>query len=194
MDVVLKDMLLYVLSYALVIGIAFFLLQWLSNGFFLKFLRVKASRGQLVMVNVRSKLQHYFVHGKIEGDFLVFHDRESKANKQKEPKRARIPDNRTVFYRAFGVNVINVDEATNNVIAPDMGVVPGFDAIKYSSLYTRALYKPSLAEDDVTKKLVIGVLIVTILLVLGLILIYTKLGSLNEAFLGVKSVVGTNIP
>lgn len=190
---VINEMLLYALSYSLVIGIAFFLLQFLSNGFFLKFLKVKISRGRLVMVNVRSKLQHYFIHGNIEGDFLVYNDRESQANKQKEPKRLAIPKDKTVFYRAFGVNVINVDEALNCIIAPDMKGVTGYDAIKFSSLYTRALFKPSLAEDVATKKIIIGVLILCLLLLIGIVLLYVKIGSINDAILSLRSVTGGNV-
>lgn len=187
MNQIINEMLQFLLSYVLVLVIGFVLIQWLSGGFFTKFLKVKASRGKLVLVNVRSKLIHYFVAGKIEGEFLVYQDRESRANKQKEPKRLAIKEN-NVFYRAYGVSCINVDESTNNIIAPNMSVVPGFDSLKFSNLLTRALFKPSLDEDDTTKKIVIGILIVCILLILGLIVVYVKIGTIESLIASLNTI------
>jgi len=168
----------------LVIGIAFFLIDFLSNGFLIIFLKAKASRGKKILINVRSKTIHYFTTGEIQGDFLVYHDRESKRNKQKTPKRLAIEKN-DVFYRAFGVTVCNVEEGDNNFIAPYGSSIPGFDAIKHSNLYTRALTKPAEDDKDLLKILLIVVLV---LCLLGFGFVYFKVETVNIAVEGLKTV------
>ena len=190
----ISDAIYFMISYAGILLIGFGLIQWLSNGFFTKFLRVKASRGKLVLVNVRSKLLHYFVSGKVEGSFLVYDDRESKANKQKEKKRIVLPDG--AFYRAIGVSCVNVDEEKNSVIMPGGEGVVGYDAIKFSNLYTRALFKPSVSPEDKTKLLIIVVLILCLLLALGLVMVFTKVNAVGEAVAllnQVGGVTGVNV-
>lgn len=192
MNAFLSSMWKFVLSYALIILIGFFLINWLSNGFLTIFLKVKASRGRLVLVNVRSKLLHYFVAGRVEGEYLVYHDRESKKSALKEPKRLVIPDEQ-VFYRAYGVNAVNVDEATGSIFKMDLKGVTGFDPIKFSNLYSRALTKPSLMEDKNLKTMIIVILVAVIIVGLGLYIVYSKLGSIGSAVEGIKQISGVNI-
>lgn len=191
----ISDAIYFMISYAGILLIGFGLIQWLSNGFFTKFLKVKASRGKLVLVNVRSRLIHYFVSGKVEGGFLIYDDRESRANKQKEPKRVIAPDG--AFYRAIGVSCVNVDEESGAIIMPSGSSVSGFDAIKYSNLYTRALYKPSVAPEDKTKIIIIVVLIICIVLIFFMIALYVKLGAVGDmvnVLNQVGGVTGGNVP
>lgn len=190
----ISDVVYFMISYAGIILIGFGLIQFLSNGFFTKFLKVKASRGKLVLVNVRSRLIHYFVSGKVEGGFLIYDDRESKANKQKEPKRVIAPNG--AFYRAIGVSCVNVDEESGAIIMPGGSSVSGFDPIKFSNLYTRALYKPSVAEPK-DKMIMVAVLIICLLLILGLVVVYVKVGAIGEAvnlLNQVGGVTGGNVP
>lgn len=191
----ISDAIYFMISYAGILLIGFGLIQWLSNGFFTKFLKVKASRGKLVLVNVKSKLLHYFVPGRVEGGFLVYDDRESKANKQKEKKRVIIPEG--AFYRAIGVSCVNVDEESNSVILPGGSAVAGYDAIKFSNLYTRALYKPSVAPEDKTKILLVVTLVICVIIIFGVIALYTKLVAVNDAVAllnQVGGVTGGNVP
>ena len=174
----------FIISYVLVIGIAFFLINFLSNGFLTIFIKVKASRGKKILINVKSKIQHYFISGEIQGEMLVYHDRESKANKQKTPKMLCI-NNNEVFYRAFGVNCVNIDEATNNFIKPSGENSAGFDAVTYSNLYIRALTKPTEDKNDIIIKLLIGVII---LVISGLGFLYFKMVTITELIESIKTV------
>jgi hypothetical protein len=189
---VLNDMLMFMLSYALILVIGFIIINWLSGGFFSVFIKVKLSRGRLVFVEVKSKLVHYYVPGRIQGGFLVYHDRESKRNKQKEPKRLAIPED-NVFYRSGGCNCVKVDEDKNCLFVFNLDGVSGFDAIKWSNLLSRALTKPALEDDGKTRILIIVILIAVILLAFGLVMVYVKIGSLQQAIQGLGNVAGVNV-
>jgi len=181
----MNDIYYFIISYALIILFGFGLIQFLSNGFLSVFLKAKASRGRKILINVRSKTTHYFVTGLIEGDFLVFDDRESKRNKQKTPKRLAIPSDKNIFYRAFGVTTCNVDEGDNKFILPEGSSVSGFDAIKHSNLYTRALTKPAEIDGDLVKKLLIAI---GILCLLGFGFLYFKMETLNTTINAINTV------
>ena len=179
------------LGYFCVLLLGFLFLNFLSGGYLLKFLRVKSSRGSKILVMVRSKLNFYSVVGRLEGDFLVYHDRESKANKQKTPKRISV--DRVAFYRAYGVWCINVDEANNSVLASG-GEVSGFDAIKMNNLFERALYKPSPEAND--KILVIIILVLAVLSLILLAAVFVKLNKLHagiSALANIGRVVSSNV-
>jgi hypothetical protein len=159
MTPVLKTMLTYIASYIMVLLIGYLLIQFLSSGFFSKFLKVKASRGKKVLVNVRTMTDHYFVAGWIEESFLVYKDR------QKELRR--IQAKHPQIYRAIGVNCINVSEDTNSVISPEGQEVSGFDAIKFENLYKRALMRPQI--KDRKDQILMIVLVVLFLVLLAFI-------------------------
>jgi len=150
----------------------------LTNGFHLTFLRVKESRGGKILINVRGKLQHYFITGVVEEGFLIFRDNTAKRDGRKSFKRIVIKDDRQdPFYRAINVNCINIDEELNCVIYPDnLKGVNGYDALKWSGLLTRALMKVKLSEDPV---LIIVILIASILTVIGIIIVLVQLNDLK---------------
>jgi hypothetical protein len=112
----MNDFYYFLLSYVIIIfgGLIFF--NWLSNGYLFKLLSVKSSRGKKILIHIKSKLQYYIITGKLEGDFIVYMDREAKANKQKTPKRVCIDSQG--FYRDLGVWNVNIDEASNNILKP----------------------------------------------------------------------------
>lgn len=190
----MDDLIYFVISYALIIIIGWLLINFLSNGFLNIFMKVKASRGSKLLVKVRSKTQHYFVSGVIEGEFLVFHDRESKSMKNKTPKRLVV--NVNDFYRAFNLICIDVDEAKGIIIKPDGNEVEGFDPIKWNNILTRALTKPSLDQDELMelqKKLTIVAIILTIVCLAGIGYLVVLNGEVMTAINGITSVTGGNV-
>lgn len=189
-----KDALYFMASYLAILLGGFALLNWLSAGVLSKFLRVKASRGKYILCIIHTKLRSYVTKGWLEGEDLVYYDNESKANKQKTPKR--IFADRTCFYRYMSVWACNVDEAKNNLIKPDGSIKPGFDAIRWNNLYLRALMKPSAEEKDkIFLWVILGVLVLIIIL---LVVCLVKIGAVNNAIAGLNqikaaSVAGVNV-
>jgi hypothetical protein len=172
-----KDALYFAGSYLFILIGGYALLNWLSAGVLSKFIRVKASRGRFILCIIHTKLRSYVTKGWLEGEDLVFYDNESKANKQKTPKRVNA--DRSCFYRFMGVWACNVDEAKNNLIKPDGSVKPGFDAIRWNNLFLRALMKPSAEEKN--NLLMIGILILVFLTLILCIVCLVRIGAVNKA-------------
>jgi len=153
------------------------LINVLTNGFLFTFLKVKASRGQKILIQIRGKLQHYFLAGVVEEGFLVYRDKAAKRDGRKSFKRVVIKGN--PFYRSLNVNCINVDEELNCIIMPDnLKGVNGYDALKWNGLLVRALMKVKLSEEPI---MVIITMIAAILSFLGIIYLAVQMNGLTEA-------------
>jgi len=171
----------YLLSYCAVILIGFALIQYLSNGFLFTFMRVKGSRGKLLLVIVKGKIQHYCVTGKVIGGDLIYRDAAAKKAGRKVEKSLTLPDG--VVFRIFNVNAVMVDEEKNCILRPGMHDVPGFDPIKWGNYLKRALLAPKIKDDSILLVLVlVGLLIVLCIC----IYLAVKMGSLNTSMQGLR--------
>lgn len=162
----LQQMLMIMGSYIGIVLLAFGILGWMMAGLLMPYLKVKTSRGKLILVKVKSITQDYYKPGKIDKGFLIFKD------KAKDERRIKIPQG--AIYRSMGVNVIDVDDEKNAINKIDYSVAEGFDATKYNDLYLRALYKPSLFD----KKEQILLALVVICLI-GIVVVLFVLFSLQ---------------
>lgn len=175
MNDVLRSILNWVGVYLGLIVVFIFLVNLYMHGFLIKYARVKASRGRLVMVEVNTIVRRYLALGHIEDNFLVYKKRNSR-----DKCRMVVPSG--AVYQDLGINWVTVDEAKNTVIMPDLTTVEGHDAETTESLYLRCLNKPSLL-DNKTKVLLILVIIVLIaIFILGIFnfQIYKKVVALNK--------------
>jgi len=161
MNEVLREGLLIVGSYLAIVVIGFFLMNFLSAGFFTRFIKVRASRGKLVMVKVRGVTDHYYRSGSVTEKTLIY-----TARGQKEKKRIPLPD-KNVFYRSMMATFIDVDEDKNTIIMPEDGKeVSSYDAEKYEQLIQRALYKPALMDkNEKIMLLMLGAVILGVIIV-----------------------------
>jgi hypothetical protein len=179
------DAIYFIGSYLLVLIGGFFLINWLSAGVIKTFMKVKSSRGRLVLIKLHTKLRTYVSTGWLEGDDLVYFDKESKENKQKVPKRISSPG-RDCFYRFMGLWTCDIDEATNNLIKPDGSIKEGYDAIRWNNLYLRALMKPAPQEKDRIFIIIICIMLF-IVLILGIVTL-VKTGQLSSQITALKSI------
>lgn len=60
-----------------------FVANWVTKGLFFKYVKVFASRGSLILVEVITSVNNYFVCGKVIEGFLVFVDRSCDKGKKK---------------------------------------------------------------------------------------------------------------
>lgn len=160
MDEFLKEIIMISVSYVAVIAIGFGVINWLSQGFLTKFVRVRASRGKLVLLKVVSSTDIYFRTGKISEKSLRY-----KARNQKEEKLVPVPDN--ILYNSMGVWCLDIEEDSNAVINKKGEKIESYDAEKYEQLFIRALYKPALMDRN--EKIILIMLAVAIL---GLFIVF----------------------
>lgn len=149
-----------------------------TKGFIMKLLgvKMKGARGQLVLVN--SKADFYWRVGIIDGEWLIYTDR----NKNKK----RLIISGAVPRRSFGVPVWETDEEKNtltsgriikgflgrpkeisdetspNLLVRSYDIVEGHDAVKTDNLYKRIMMAPR----DSDKKSFIILIMLCILVVL----------------------------
>lgn len=144
--------------YGIVFFLALLIISILERGFFWKFLKVRLSFGRLILVKIKSKIRDHYSIGEIQDNWLVF-----KVHKEQRRINVKKSD---IFYRSIGVTWVDMDEETNALFKPNYKGVEGYDAVKFQHLYTRALYRPTIASNK--DKLIIGLMILT---VLGLLII-----------------------
>jgi hypothetical protein len=152
-----NQLLTYITSYLLVFLLGFFLLNFLTRGFILKFILVKASKGKKVLVAVYSRSHIYHKTGKFEEGTLIYKDLAKKTK--------RIPNvPKDSVYIFMGVSCVDVDDEKNATIDRiNFKAIEGYDAVKVDSLITRALMLPHI-ED---KKEFIIILVLLILILFG---------------------------
>jgi hypothetical protein len=184
--------------FAAILGGFTFLANFMSNGFFLAWVKTKASRGRKVLIIMRTKLSYYPAFGHVEGQTFVWKDRETrKDSKNKIPKRAKLPDpNKSPFFRLFNVWVTIIDEGTSAFISmKDYSEISGYDPVLQESLIMRALQRPTFEQN---KQLIIILVLVgvVVLLLLGAA-IYMKINTLPAIIQNARaipaSITGVNV-
>lgn len=167
-----KDFYYFVISGFIVMALPIALIAWFQAGFFLKWLKARAGRGKFILIKQRGKIRDHFAIGVIKGDYLIYGKKENKS---------RSLVDKASIYTAWGVPCVDMDEATNNVARVDYSVLPGFDAEKYESLYTRALYRPSLDQPVDRTLLVLLIVILVAVVVVGFLVwnVSQQIGALG---------------
>lgn len=121
----------YLLSFVFGVGILWFF----QASFFLTFLRVKASRGKLIIVKVRSPVHDYYRPGEVDSDGLLkFKDMDGETLHFNWTNKA--------LYRTLNVNAVDVDLESGVLIGRDYELYNGYDPKKFSDKLKRALQKP----------------------------------------------------
>lgn len=151
-----KDFYYFVISGFIVLLIPIALVAWFQAGFFLKWLKARSGRGKFILIKIRGKVRDHFATGIINGDFLIFG--------KKEEKR-RVTLEKSCIYTCWGVQVVDLDESSNNLSNVNYQAVPGNDAEKTESLYVRSLMRPSL--EQATDKMLLILLILVLVAVIA---------------------------
>ena len=181
----------YIGVYTLVLIFIYLLMNFLTNGFLTIYLRVKmlGKRKNRVLVMIKGRIQNYFVVGRVQGGDLLYIDNEAKAHGKKTEKRVKIP--KDSIFRMLNVYAFYVDEGTNSILTTNLKGVSGFDAIRINDLLKRALHSAKVGLD--TKPLS-WVFVLALLAVVGIIIIYFKIGSIEMALQVTSTITGGNIP
>ena len=170
-----------VVSYAVILIVFFVVIEFYSKGFILKYIRVRSSRGRKVLVRVIGQVTDYLEVGEIAEGMVKFGDRSTRGRSK---KIVSLPDQGGVT-RLLGVHWVYIDEKKNAVLLSDFSAVTGYDAERNNNLLMRALYRPETLNTN-QKLMLVGVG----LIVLGVIVIYIKLGSIETLIKGLGTVEG----
>lgn len=173
----MNDFIQIVISQVLLIFMVFGVIQFMSNGFFLIFMKVKASRGKKTLVEVHALHDTYYVVGLAKEKLLTYKKRGMK-------EKTRLKIEKGDIFRKIGVNAIVVNEVNDEVINPSFSSKSGVDPITYDNLLNRSIMAPHL-EDKLTKLMFMGIVLITIGTAANLYLAYTD----SETLLSVKSGV-----
>lgn len=150
----MNDAYYFILSYALIIVIGFFLINFLSNGFFGTFLRVKASRGKKVLVEVHAVTDVYYRAGLFEGSLLKY---KTRAGKEKS-----LTVEQDQVLRKIGVFCIITNEVNDNVLSVKFNAGQGGNTEDYDHLLKRVMMAPQI--DDNAKKIMLGIMILLLVI------------------------------
>jgi len=165
----LKAIIYQALGYSIAMLLGIGILVFLQRGFLLKFLRVKASLGKLVLIRVR-QVNHWDYHvGNWNEQDLIFGGKKGK-------KRINNIKNEHL-YRSLGINWVDLDGKVWAILPPaSTEAVGGFDPEKQESLVTRALYAPPM--EDLKNKIVLVLIVLAI--VMGAASAYFGYNILNQ--------------
>lgn len=169
----LYDLFLQVIAYAIIIFGIVFLMNFLTKGFVLKYLKVKASRGtkQLIRLHRTTGIQ-YFV-GKTEDGEVSFN------TNRKTKKHYKV--SKYNVHREMGVDVFEIDEEMSTVKTQNWRVSNGHNTDHFDGLLVRALEKPNLV--DKTKEMILFIMNIAqcIMLAAALFLLYNISQQLSQA-------------
>lgn len=130
-------------SYIVVIILLFIILNFLTKGYIVQYLKVKMSRGRLTLIKCNDVTDGYYKAGKIDNKRnLILKDRYNKihtfANIQK-----------TDVNRELGINLIEVDLVKGLLINRDFSNATGYDLTMMDELVNRAIMLPKLKKDEI---------------------------------------------
>lgn len=185
MNAALQSLMYFTMSGAVLIGLVFFLINFLLGGIMMPFLKVKASRGKKLLVRVINPIHDYFRIGEIDEGFLVFKDRKKNTR--------RIYMQPGCVYRAATIHWVEIDDEKNCIYDRKGNQVSGFDAVKFDDLLKRALYKPAILGDNMMKIMLI-LLVFSLVLIAGVgILVFRMNGSVTTILNTVHSMTVTAV-
>lgn len=175
----MNDAIYFIISYALIIIIGFFFINFLSNGFFGTFLRVKASRGKKVLVEIHAITDVYYKTGVFVGPMLKY------TSRGKVEKTLKVDQNQVV--RKIGVFCILTDEVTDNVLDINFNAEKGGNTEDYDHLLKRVMMAPQI--DSMKEKIILGLLIlILVVCIFSGFTLFNMSAQVNELILQTRVI------
>jgi hypothetical protein len=183
MNEVMKQLIQYMVAYGGLIALIFFVLNFLQKGFLLTYLRVKASQGKKVLVEVSSAIDEYYRPGQFKDGFFVF------KNRAKEEKS--IPIDEAAFKKfikhSIGVPKICVDEAGNKIVDKNWDTHQALiDTGSINTILKRIKNRPQVKskQEVLIILLLLGILAITALM-------FFRVMNIQQALEAITSLTGT---
>jgi hypothetical protein len=150
------------------------LFNFLSNGYLIKFIRIKASRGKQVLVQEWGISNCKFFIGQIDENNTLNY----KVNK-KQKKISNL--GKDDILRVYGLPVVNISSEKNSIIRiVDNQEIAGHDPIKVDSMIKQALMLGQMLDNKMFNILLIIVIIATIGILINIGLTYYMMDYLQN--------------
>lgn len=176
---VIQQTLYFMASYIGIIVLLFLGLQFLTKGWLGKYLKVKASRGKKILVNIISPTDTYYSIGQFKEKGFKYKLRDGTKQINTEVKR-------TDIYTQLGIFNISLDEETGSIYSyPGGSVAPGITPEGADDLITRALQAPT--HNDKFKIIMIALIVVAI--ITGAVAIF-MIADVKTALLEIGQISG----
>lgn len=179
MSEIITEMLYYMGSYIGLVGILIFVLNFLTKGLIVKFLRVKGSRGKKQLVKIRSATDTYFSMGEIKKGAFHFKTRSNDAR--------LITNYEGKFYPFMSVFCIDTTEDGNVIeFVQDTAIQTknSIDSAMADNMLNTAINAPQIADN--LEKLKIGLLVV---ILVGVVILGFTLFNMSEQLTSVIQIV-----
>jgi len=179
----LQEIINYTIVFAGLLSILFFGLNFLTKGWLLTYLRVKASQGKKTLAIIHSVTDVYYKAGQFIEDGYKFKDRNGEEK--------TIPMNDVVYTdfikHTMGVPYVEIDEQGNKLVKKDFTIIKqvNVDPARLNSLILRIKNRPR-SVSNFQK----GVIIMLIFLILGVIFVGYKINLMAETLTALKSLSG----
>lgn len=174
-----NDMWYFVLSYALIIIMGYLLINFLSNGFLGTFLRVKASRGKRVLMEVHAITDVYYTSGVFVGKILKY---TTRGKKEKS-----LTVNQGQVIRKIGVFCIITDEVNDNVLDINFNAESGGNTEDYDHLLKRVMMAPQI--ENMREKIIIGLLVlILVVVVISAVIGFNSANQVTQLLQGARTV------
>jgi len=181
MNEVLIQLVQYMIAFTGVIFLFFFTVNFLTKGFLLTYLGVKAGNGRRVLVRIHSVADIYYKMGKWTDGFLSF------KNRGKEEKSLQIDEAtfRSLVQHSLGVALVEVDDTGNKILTADWNTaVFSVDTGRLNTTLIRIKNRP--VPKTKQEQILILLAVLTMLAILFLIFkitnietIITELGKIS---------------
>lgn len=169
-------------SYAAIIIFSFIAMNFLTKGFILNYLLVKASQGKKVLIEIHSATDVYFKQGKWIDGVLEFKNRA----KEKKPLAIQEVSFRNAIFTSMGVPMVKVDEAGNKIMLKDLSVGEfAIDSGTLDTMLIRIKNRPVLKKKQ-------EMLIIIVLVIVVLVALFTlfKVINIEKAITSIAQISG----
>lgn len=172
------QVLIQIALYLLVFVGSLLFFNFLSNGFLIKWIRAKASRGRFILIELDGLAEMTWVLGKLNDNHLRW-------KSGGEDKSLII--GRDDLYRRYGVKTVTIDSETNAVRKNDWSVADKVDAEAYDDKLQRAIEAPELTNKN--EKILVAVALIAI--IIGVLYTGWQVTTIKELIIGgTTQVVG----
>jgi hypothetical protein len=170
------DLIYQAVAYLIAMVLGFFIVNFLSNGFLFKYIKVKASRGSKVLVEIVGVQRSYWKEGKIRTGQLT--------TKTADGVSMSAPIDNSGVRRLMGVDYVTMDEKTGEILKKDFSGTIIVDPVLHDILLSRSIQRPVIQTID--KELIIMIICIAIAL-MGMFIIF-KVMALEKLILAIPKV------
>jgi len=153
-----------VIVYTSIIFIAFFVMNFITSGFIINFMKAKAGRGKKALLFVEGRTGNYFKVAEIKEDELYY------VNREKVKKILTIRDGQV--RRIMNIPFLQIDDVKNAIQNPDFTTASGHDAANVDNLLTRCLMAPSTMLEKFVKIILIIVIVLVLIAITTAFLVF----------------------